>query len=369
LSVNSRNQSLDVLRCIAILLVLGHHYEYPGLWFKVGWSGVDLFFVLSGFLISGLLFGEYQSRGSIDLKRFWIRRAFKIYPAFYAFLLFIIIAFAATGQLTRNIYSDLFFLQDYIRPIVEHGWSLGVEEKFYFALPVLLIVIMRFAKSRPDPFRYVPHIFVGLFVACLALRVDAVMHFASWYPVIFPAHLRCDSLFAGVALGYYRSFHSEQFRRAGRLPLWIPGLLLLIPMTIWDLRTPQITTLGLSMNAIGYGLIVLWAANRDFGGSLVVRGLAWIGRFSYSIYLWHRVATAYLGYRQAGKHLFTLPLYIVAGIGLGWLAAYLIETPFLELRDRLYPSQKAEAASLKSRGSDVGVIGDFVSSKHIAELS
>ena len=68
-----------------MLLVLGFHLNLPGL-FRVGWVGVDLFFVLSGFLISGLLFSDYQKYGEIRLKRFWVRRAFRIIPPLYAFL-------------------------------------------------------------------------------------------------------------------------------------------------------------------------------------------------------------------------------------------------------------------------------------------
>lgn len=82
-----RNTGLDLLRLVAILLVLGRHllpgYEnntFLSIWRTGGWVGVDLFFVLSGFLVSGLLFEEYKKRGSLDLKRFLIRRGFKIYP-------------------------------------------------------------------------------------------------------------------------------------------------------------------------------------------------------------------------------------------------------------------------------------------------
>src|SRR4051794_29454248 len=82
-----RNMNLDVLRGVAILLVLGRHFDYFPLWTRVGWAGVDLFFVLSGFLISGLLFEEWKRTGSINIKRFYIRRALKLYPAFYALLL------------------------------------------------------------------------------------------------------------------------------------------------------------------------------------------------------------------------------------------------------------------------------------------
>jgi len=82
-----RNKRLDILRCIAVLLVLLDHSGIHPFLTQTGWTGVDLFFVLSGFLISGLLFAEYKKRGAIDFKRFLIRRGLKIYPAFYTFLL------------------------------------------------------------------------------------------------------------------------------------------------------------------------------------------------------------------------------------------------------------------------------------------
>src|SRR5215831_18752084 len=81
-----RNAQLDALRAIAVLLVLGRHLPFFPLWIRVGWTGVDLFFVLSGFLISGLLFREYKATGGIRIGRFLVRRGFKIYPAYYLFL-------------------------------------------------------------------------------------------------------------------------------------------------------------------------------------------------------------------------------------------------------------------------------------------
>src|ERR1043165_9002825 len=93
--MGSRNQSLDVLRGVAVLLVIGCHLHYYRLWAKGGWCGVDLFFVLSGFLVSGLLFQEYKNTGTIQFRRFILRRGMKIWPAFYVFL-FVIGTFLAT---------------------------------------------------------------------------------------------------------------------------------------------------------------------------------------------------------------------------------------------------------------------------------
>jgi peptidoglycan/LPS O-acetylase OafA/YrhL len=336
----NRSLMLDILRGLAILLVVGRHYEYQGFAYKIGWCGVDLFFVLSGFLISGLLFKEYKRRGSVDLKRFWIRRGFKIYPAFYGLLVFVIVDYAALGALTRHIFSDLFFLQDYLHPIAEHGWSLGVEEKFYFVLPVLLLVLIRVQKNSSDPFKPLPYLFAAIFAGCLALRVHAVLGGKLWYEVQQPAHLRMDSLFAGVTLGYFQGFKSTEFRRAGNFPLWILSLALLLPIALFDLQTPLMLTLGLSTTLSGFAILLLWLVNQAHANWRFLSSIAWIGRYSYSIYLWNWVIRSKFGYPEAGWGLASLPIYVALTIGVGWLMAYLVETPFLALRERYFPARR-----------------------------
>src|SRR5437763_1414572 len=156
IEVNSRNQSLDVLRGIAILLVLGGHGAYPyiSFWTAIGGSGVELFFVLSGFLISGLLFSEYQRTGRIAITRFWIRRAFKIYPGFYVLLAVTaaVLAIANHPQimLGRAVFFNIVFLQNYVTGvgIVPQSWSLAIEEHFYFGLPLLLWLSARISTAN-----------------------------------------------------------------------------------------------------------------------------------------------------------------------------------------------------------------------------
>ena len=333
-----RNQSLDILRGIAILLVVLRHYEYPWIFRRIGWSGVDLFFVLSGFLISGLLFSEWRRHGSINLKLFWIRRGFKIYPAFYAFMVFVVVGYAFQGILTRAVFSDLFFMQDYIHPIAEHCWSLAVEEKFYFLLPALLLVLLRFRRS--DPFRPIPYIFIALFVGCLALRVHAVLANREWFEITQPAHLRIDSLFAGVTLGYYREFRPAIFRKAGSFPLWILGLALLLPVAFFDLKTWTMLTVGISSAIVGFATLVLWSVGQHWPNWRFFNLIAWIGRYSYSIYLWNFVVRAKIGYPETNWGLLSLPLYIATSIGVGWLMAYLVELPALKLREKYFPVRR-----------------------------
>ena len=160
--MTSRNQSLDVLQGVAVLLVIGHHYGYYGTWARVGGMGVDLFFVLSGYLISGLLFSEYKATGTIDVKRFLIRRGLKIYPPYFAMVLLLL---PFTFRAVR--IADFTFMGAYFPVLWGHGWSLSLEEHFYFARPIVFLLSLYF---RSRAFCWVPIVFPVLCAMCLMLR-------------------------------------------------------------------------------------------------------------------------------------------------------------------------------------------------------
>ena len=112
---NNRLRELDFLRGIAIILVLFRHQVVSDFIGKMGWVGVDLFFVLSGFLVSGLLFKEYLKHGNIKPKRFLIRRGFKIYPVYYLFyIVFLIPIFAAGTFSLKGFLADMTFTHNYV---------------------------------------------------------------------------------------------------------------------------------------------------------------------------------------------------------------------------------------------------------------
>jgi len=179
--MKARNQSLDVLRGVAILLVLGRHFPYYHLWTRAGWIGVDLFFVLSGFLISGLLFREYRETGAISLKRFFIRRGFRIYPPYCAFLLL-------TMPLTigRLTWADLTFMQSYLARFWGHGWSLSVEEHCYVFLPLFFIVSP--ALFPRFEFRWIPYSLPIVIASCLAMRAAVRPGATTTRQLIDPTH-------------------------------------------------------------------------------------------------------------------------------------------------------------------------------------
>src|SRR5207249_4772189 len=140
-----RSSTLDIMRAVAIALVLGRHMEVcskdtnaglhylTALWNRGGWVGVDLFFVRSGFLVSGLLFKEHQRYGAISFKHFIIRRGFKIYPPFYGLIAITVVVGLLKGNLDiSRLLHELVFLQNYGKGGVwPQTWSLAVEEHFY----------------------------------------------------------------------------------------------------------------------------------------------------------------------------------------------------------------------------------------------
>ena len=359
-----RNKRLDILRGIAVLLVLGRHGVMEGVWKETGWAGVDLFFVLSGFLISGLLFSEYKRTRSIDLARFFIRRGFKIYPSFYLMLLTTFLVAASYGvhvPLAMWLREALFF-QNYKRGIWRHTWTLATEEHFYLLLPLFLMALIRLSRNDSDPFRSIPLAYGVLAPVILAMRCSTVYQLAFRLEdapkVVYPTHMRIDALFFGVVLGYLHHFR----------PDFIPNLLkstrnrLLIQTATAMFISCVFATYEESRFMLSFGLTLV---NWGFGGLLALalygqvpktasfwatlgrqigHAFAYVGMYSYSIYLWHVAIVAHvLGAILAVAPVHATPalqtvLYVALSIGIGVLMARIVEFPALALRNRMFPA-------------------------------
>jgi peptidoglycan/LPS O-acetylase OafA/YrhL len=344
---NQRSQSLDVLRGIAVLLVLCRHYT-PAMGF--GWCGVDLFFVISGFLISGLLFSDYKKTGRIHANRFWIRRGFKIYPAFYTLIFLTVIVFLFRAHTVPvAILGDIFFLQNYVPKVWDHGWSLAIEEHFYLALPLLLMLLARIGKGKVNPFRSIPLISIAATIICLYLRVVASRTATDWDHMAQPTHLRLDTLFVGVAIGYYAHFDQDSFREARKKRVLVLGLLLALIALVF----PISVILGFTFASLGFGCIVAWAANREGSQNLLARLVAWIGYYSYSIYLWH--AAIVVAFYYLPHPWFLFPVYLAGCVLTGVFAAKLIELPMIRVRDGLFPSIQKPTATTTIEPPRIGL--------------
>jgi peptidoglycan/LPS O-acetylase OafA/YrhL len=364
-SMPKRLASLDSLRAVAILLVLGVHMPNVDLpegdvllgpitryWRLGGWIGVDLFFVLSGFLIGGLLFREFMKYGSISFGRFFIRRGLKIYPPFYVLFVVCLIVKSYLGPMPtgREILGELLFLQNYLGNFCGPTWSLAVEEHFYLFLPLVLFVLMRRNPKSANPFAQIPLLFLILAVGELGLRVLNACywdHFTN-YRCQYGTHLRMDSLMFGVLGAYYYHFWHDEFVKFVLPRRWLlagAGILLLLPAFCFPVdTTPFIYTAGFTLIYLGSGLVLatMVAGNTQPGPAL--RVMASIGAYSYSIYLWHLPFRWWICpslVRVCGFESF-VPiegLYICGSIAFGMVMGKVLEYPVLHVRDRLFPSR------------------------------
>jgi peptidoglycan/LPS O-acetylase OafA/YrhL len=385
-----RLPQLDALRALAIFLVLGRHLDplpsksHPLIlqimvvWHRCGWIGVDLFFVLSGYLISGLLFREYESRGTVNVKRFLIRRGLKIYPAFFA-----LVAFTSVFQLHSHTFklsqalAEILFVQNYFHGQWPHTWSLAVEEHFYLAAALAVVILRphrRDTGSKPpldapgtgvtfaihdksNPFHIVPIAAITLGITCLALRVITAIARpdSNYYTHMFPSHLRADSLMFGVLLCYLDQFHHARFRSTlsgFRVPIAIISAATIAPAFFLEPENSFMLTIGLTALYLGFGgMLMLALQSKSAAASQPIAWLGRIGFFSYSIYLWHIVWRHFvLGLKL--PHFWELwSIYMLGSIVLGIVMSRLIEIPVLYLRDRFFPSDVSPITFDASPGS------------------
>lgn len=355
-----RNVGLDLLRLLAVVLVLGNHLWLDGSeniflvsWQRGGWVGVDIFFVLSGFLISSLLFREAERTKQLNIKRFLIRRGFKIYPAFYVFLLITIILKACClGEFLskRGLVGELVFLQNYVGRLWGHTWSLAVEEHFYFCIAILFGVYTN--RSATCNFKFIPLLFVFIAVACLLARIFNGLdhHEYSFYRDLARTHLRIDSLFFGVLIAF--GVHSRVLSWLDNIPtlvLFASGGALLYPAFACPREANAwINVYGVVLFYIGSGFLLLGAIRFQHGNTFT-RWLASLGAASYSIYLWHMPINhwGYPAFRKLALYeswwIYFL-IYVVGSCLVGWLVNRLLETPVIHLRDRLFPSDVTMSA-------------------------
>ena len=390
-SLAPRRYALDVVRGLAVLIVLGRHHPIPAkyagslepvakIWFRFGWTAVDLFFVLSGFLIGGMLFRELKTTGKLNAGRFVVRRIARIWPPYFLYVGFLALGLWFTAgrapiftefQKVPTLIPNLLHIQNYVLSIRPHTWSLAIEEHFYIALPLALLLFV--AWCRP-PVKYIPGFVPTVIVfaaGILGLRLlnSETSNHGDFYSFLFPSHLRVDSIFFGVLLAYLVQFKPEwlTFARNNRLALVCAGLILVSPASWLKIENSTfMQTFGLTLLYLGWGCIVLAAYFTDerpapgFVES-AARFLAGIGIVGYSIYLWHwdigrnpvkalveRGALAWLPPELAW--LAGTIIYVTVAIFGGWILGRLVEIPVIAWRDRLLPARKHdEVASTPPR--------------------
>lgn len=372
--------ALDGLRALAIILVLGRHALWPlyketgqlfpiGQWdaaipFINGWIGVDLFFVLSGFLISRLLLRRNIGGQGFSYGRYLGARALRIVPAYFAVIALVLCELVpyydvSTKDIGYSLRYHLLFLQDYFPSnIVVAFWSLGVEEKFYLIAPLIVLVAVNrnrwFAWSGLVLLLILPTIFR----ASLAASRPDITDYDWFFPVFrSPFHVSFDGLVVGVMcalLCNHREFREAMNKHAalGRGVFWAGalgiGVLMFTDNLLGDIGLYEKVFQPLVV-ALLFGAVVLGAV---FGGGpktfLGSKAMLIIARISYPLYLIHvpmvSFALAVSGYGVAmDVHL--LPLYLACYVAASTSAAlalhFAVEKPFLVLKDHFFARQVA----------------------------
>ncbi len=364
----ARFPELDVLRGIAVILVLGRHiifipstlppvlYIPLALWREIGWIGVNLFFVLSGFLVAGLLFREFQRRGIVNITRFLIRRGFKIYPSFYLMILASLVTpavFVLPNPVgLSNIIGEITFLQNYIGRLWNHTISIGIEEQFYLLMATTALFLIKLKDRWVSRCAMAPYVILSLCVMILIARTVLVYSNSFETCTAVPAytHLRFDSLLWGVLIAYGYHFKQDIFVRvAGRLRSSFPYVVYMVtilPILFPFSKSCFMHSLGFTTLDLGFGLIIsLSVVGKSAFQSRVVTlmvPIAAVGRISYSIYLWHMLVffglKAVIPLENSNALFYTHTiLYLCFSLLIGVVMHRLVEHPMLRIRDRYFP--------------------------------
>ncbi len=352
--MRARIQQLDILRGIGVILILGRHLTaippnapwflmvFFQRWYETGWMGVDLFFVLSGYLVTGLMLREFSARGKFDAKRFLIRRGFKIYPSYYVLLCFTWLTIAISGRayLPFTGLAQALFIQNYYpgenHYPLGHTWSLAVEEHFYLLVAALFVLLVT-KKAGLRVFASVCAVFI---IVVPILRFVDLYHYGRILNHI--THLRIDALFMGALLSCAHHHYGERFEAVFRnkaMILTITSALLLLPSAFFGFTNCWAFSIGLTAEQLAFCLIIMLMLVNSKPHGLWAAVLSTIGLYSYSIYVWHAPIEKLCYAIPIPTNLFLLQVaaYCIGSVLGGIAFAKLIESPFLKLRDKHFP--------------------------------
>jgi len=379
-----RLPGLDLLRAIAIVWVMLFHayivggfgdaYPLTGLIAQHGWMGVDLFFLLSGYLIGSQLLKVLSRAESLALGEFYRRRAFRVLPAFLAVLAlyFLWPAFreeAGIQPLWQFLTFTVNLLIDYgHNRAFSHVWSLCVEEHFYLLFPLLAWWLTR----RPSRAKFFSAV-VGVVVCGMAIRGAIWLHelapdvdgfvrgFGERFieDIYYPTYTRLDGLLAGVVLATIRWYRPALWQRmeanADRL-LLIGIAVTALAIALFGERTGFATTvIGYPVLSAGLAMIVAAGASRRGAlARVVVPGAEWLAAASYSLYLIHkpvyRLVEQFLLPGSGARGVAAFAIYAVVALTAGALLHRVVERPFLRLRDASRPRTRTDRQHVTANG-------------------
>jgi len=341
------SKSLDGLRGIAILLVCFYHWNVPG--FRGGFFGVDIFFVLSGYLITSILLKEYQYYNNIDFKKFYFRRMLRLCPAFI-FLLSVYMVIACFLNNTCNHVIDILIALFYVSnwsltrgthqpKMIGHTWSLSIEEQFYILWPLSMYVVLK--KFGPRV------LLIGTFLLALASTCERGIIVGSGYELSYPAlarvyfalDTRIDCLLYGCLLGIFIHY-SNKFMYSKHICFLLQFMgwlgIVFIVVSARDMEKTWVMRYGVCLVAFSTICLLLSInmpkENRtiNFLSSSI---FVWFGKRSYGLYLWHYFVIKLfdlIKHINGRTVLAAITAIIITEISYRW-----IEKPTLALKDRI----------------------------------
>ena len=340
------NRSLDALRGIAVSLVFLYHAKIPA--FSGGFIGVEVFFVLSGFLITLVLLREELAKGKFDLSRFYMRRVLRLMPGFwFMILVFLCVCFFYFKEPVKlhlqlqDVLMAVLYVSNWTRAldlnrpfILGHTWSLSIEEQFYLVWPILL----RWIRILPGINRATA-IGIAILISW-GWRLVLLNNGASWPRLYNGLDCRADMLLMGCLAAALWHTGQIDFRKHAR---WVSFLLTggaigaltyihviadqyKAPIYVWEYEVVGLATCVLILELVSFPEgIIAWLLNRKW--------LVWLGSISYGIYLWHYPVLWFAesaGLPIAERAWVSAALTLLFAV-ISW---YGVERPFLHMKRR-----------------------------------
>lgn len=337
-------KEIDGLRALAVIMVLAYHLKMP--FAKSGLLGVTVFFVISGYLITGILINEIEESGGVDLKNFWLRRIRRLLPAVLSMAVVMIFVSAVVNRVVftkgcNDLLSAVFGYNNWwqiFRKVsyfenagapspFTHCWSLAIETQFYLIYPILLILLSK-ARNRGKVFAAVTAV-----LALISVVLMGVLYSPDGDPsrVYYGTDTRAFSLLIGALAAIQKEYHIIKVKLRGKLWAVIGSISVLILIGMMMLISSYSSFLYYGGQAIVSVLaaFVVYAVTVSRSLLNIILGssiLKWIGDRSYSIYLWHYPIIVLM---SGGKRAtwWIVILEVVLSVGFAELSYRFIETP------------------------------------------
>ncbi|MGJ4751839.1 acyltransferase family protein [Leptospira kmetyi] len=394
--------SLNGIRCLGFfLLVLGHLYIGFEMFIQdKSWimrnllystsQCMDIFFVLSGFLISGPLFKEIENKNTIKLGKFFSKRTLRIFPPYFAFLIFQTFIIAPLfiklrpdyteyiNNLQSKVVYDFFYVSNYVMGTLPHGWSLSLEEQFYLLFPLFLLLIFRKVRKR-----YRLHTLFGFLVVPILYRwivFHSVIEPAApeltrklyLENIYYPLQGRLDCLFTGILLAYVYNTYPKEIQnflndpkkfRIASLAAW--GSLIVVSAFFCEYDKGLISMVfRFNINSVSWATIALLSMK---SGSWTNRIFSWrifspVAKLTYCTYLIHFffqgiLAPVFINAKTAKYSdlvLNTIPIGIVLLL-LGYIFHLITERPFMLIKEKWFGKVVEMQPALRESESKIEV--------------